>query len=154
MQKRSAASWRSHGYHTHRTRHFNSSNGPKLCEWCSVPRQDFLSAVFKCESGVSLSVQHAVSHAKTNNTCCQWFPPPEAALVLQTILNHSSNRCNTENYRHGFLPITDSSANQLSVPINRSTSNIYIYIYIYGWNFLKSLIPYLIVKIQSFTRSC
>ncbi len=24
-----------------------------------------------------------------------------------------------ENYRHGFLPITDSSANQLSVPINR-----------------------------------
>ncbi len=65
----------------------------------------------------------AVSHAKTNNTCCQWFPPPEAALVLyndsRTILNHSSNRCNTENYRHGFLPITDSSANQLSVPINR-----------------------------------
>ncbi len=64
-------------------------------------------------------MQRAVSHAKTNNTCCQWFPPPEAALVLQTILNHSSNRCNTENYRHGFLPITDSSANQLSVPINR-----------------------------------
>ncbi len=24
-----------------------------------------------------------------------------------------------ENYRHGFLPITDCSANQLSVPINR-----------------------------------
>ncbi len=26
---------------------------------------------------------------------------------------------NTETYRHGFLPITDCSANQLSVPINR-----------------------------------
>ncbi len=37
----------------------------KLCEWRSVPRQDFLSAAFKCASGVSRSVQHAVSHAKT-----------------------------------------------------------------------------------------
>ncbi len=37
----------------------------KLCEWRSVPRQDFLSAVFKCVSGVSRSVQQAVSHAKT-----------------------------------------------------------------------------------------
>ncbi len=43
---------------------------------------DILSAVLKCESGVSRSVQRAVSRAKTNNTCCQWFPPPEAALVL------------------------------------------------------------------------
>ncbi len=31
----------------------------------------------------------------------------------------------TENYRHSFLPITDSSENQLSVPINRSTSTLY-----------------------------
>ncbi len=38
----------------------------KLCERRSVPRQDFLSAVFKCESGVSRSVtcqnkQHVLS---------------------------------------------------------------------------------------------
>ncbi len=79
----------------------------KLCERRSVPQQDFLSAAFKCESGVSLSVQRAVSHAKTNNTCCQWFLPPEAALVLyndsRTILNTTpANRCNTENYRMDF----------------------------------------------------
>ncbi len=36
----------------------------KLCERRSVPRQDFLSAVFKCAFEVSLSVQRAVSHAK------------------------------------------------------------------------------------------
>ncbi len=54
----------------------------KLCEWRSVPRQDFLSAVFKCLFEVSRSVQRAVSHAKTNNTCCQRFPPLEAALIL------------------------------------------------------------------------
>ncbi len=39
----------------------------KLCEWRSVPRQDFLSAVFKCLFEVSRSVQHAVSHAKTKH---------------------------------------------------------------------------------------
>ncbi len=32
----------------------------KLCEWRSVPRQDFLSAVFKCAFEVSRSVQRAV----------------------------------------------------------------------------------------------
>ncbi len=51
-----------------------------------------------------------------------------------------------KNYRSGFLPITDSSGNQLSVPINRQNRYIgrpliyvcvcmyvcvYIYIYIY-----------------------
>ncbi len=105
----------------------------KLCEWRSVPRQDFLSAAFKCASGVSRSVQRAVSHAKTNNMCCQWFPPLEAALILYndsrpfsttpatdaTRRKKKKKKKNTENYRHGFLPITDCSANQLSVPINR-----------------------------------
>ncbi len=43
----------------------------KLCERRSVPRQDFLSAAFKCAFEVSRSVQRAVSHAKINNTCGQ-----------------------------------------------------------------------------------
>ncbi len=43
----------------------------KLCEWRSVAQQDFLSAAFKCESGVSRSVQRAVSRVKINNTCGQ-----------------------------------------------------------------------------------
>ncbi len=101
----------------------------KLCERRSVPRQDFLSAAFKCVFEVSRSVQRAVSHAKTN-MCCQWFPPLEAALILYndsrpfsttpaTDATRKKKKSNTENYRHGFLPITDCSANQLSVPINR-----------------------------------
>ncbi len=68
------------------------------------------------------------------NMCCQWFPPLEAALMLYNDSRPFSTTPATdatgekkkkkkkkknENYRHGFLPITDCSANQLSVPINR-----------------------------------
>ncbi len=75
--------------------------------------------------------------------CCQWFPPLEAALILYNDSRPFSTtpatdatrkkKSNTENYRHGFLPITDCSANQLSVPINRQNRWIgrpLIYIYI------------------------
>ncbi len=40
-------------------------------------------------------------------------------LQQQTQHKKKKKKSNTENYRHGFLPITDCSANQLSVPINR-----------------------------------
>ncbi len=51
----------------------------KLCEWCSVLPQYFLSAVFKWHLKFPAQCSADV---KINNTCCQGFPPLEAPLVL------------------------------------------------------------------------
>ncbi len=54
-----------------------------------------------------------ITHTHTHKTLCVQF------TCQRTLLSHSSNGREPENYRHGFLPITDSCGNQLSVPINR-----------------------------------
>ncbi len=68
---------------------------------------------------VSRSVQCAVSHVKINNTCCQWFPPLEAALVVYNASDPSQQRTQTGKLPAWIFTDNNTCGNQLLVPINR-----------------------------------
>ncbi len=93
-----------------------------------------LAALRSLQAACDLRAARSIT-CQNKCTCFQWFSPLEAVLAIDmlALALHNDNGPFAavpagdviwKNYRSGFLPITDRSGNQQSVPINRQNRYI------------------------------
>ncbi len=101
---------------------------------CFKRASEMSAALCSLQAACDLRAARSIT-CQNKCTCFQWFSSLEAALTIDmlALALYNDNGPFTaiaaadviwKNYRSGFLPITDSSGNQLSVPINRQNRYI------------------------------